>query len=78
MKCYKYFRMKIDLFPQDIIDQYNLTNKVDHNGNIHCEVRCSMYDLSQAEIIAQELLDISHLERYHTNIVLAHPTKIRC
>jgi hypothetical protein len=56
MKHYKYFRMKIDLFPQDIIKQYNLTNKVDHNGNNHCKVRCGMYGLPQEGIIAKELL----------------------
>jgi hypothetical protein len=44
--------MKIDLFPQDIINQYNLTNNVDRSGNIHCEVRRGMYGLPQAGIIA--------------------------
>jgi hypothetical protein len=39
MKRYKYFCMKLDLFHQDIIDEYNLTSKVDHNGNVHCKVR---------------------------------------
>ncbi len=39
MKRYKYFCMKLDLFPQDIIDEYNLTSKVDHNGNVHCKVQ---------------------------------------
>jgi hypothetical protein len=29
---------------------------VDHNGNVHCEVRLGMYGLPQAGIIAQELL----------------------
>jgi hypothetical protein len=39
MKRYDYFCMKLDLFPQDIIDEYNLSSKVDHNGNVHCEVQ---------------------------------------
>ena len=39
MKRYKYFCMKLDIFPQDIIDKYNLTSKFDHNGNVHCKVR---------------------------------------
>jgi hypothetical protein len=56
MDCYKYFRMKLDLFPQDIIDEYGLRDKVDTDGNIFCEVRCGMYGLPQAGIIAQELL----------------------
>jgi len=38
MKRYEYFQMKLELFPQDVIDLYNLSNKVDHNGNVHWEV----------------------------------------
>ena len=56
MKRYEYFRMKLELFPQDVIDLYDLRNKVDDNGNVHCEVRRGMYGLPQAGIIAQELL----------------------
>jgi hypothetical protein len=56
-KRYEYFCMKLELFPQDIIDEYDLTSKVDHNGNVHCEVRQGMYGLPQAGIIAQELLE---------------------
>jgi hypothetical protein len=33
MKRYEYFRMKIELFPQDIINQYDLTSKVDLKVN---------------------------------------------
>jgi hypothetical protein len=38
MKQYEYSQMKLDLFPQDIINEYNLTNKVDQNRIVHCEV----------------------------------------
>ena len=48
--------MKLELFPQDVIDLYNLSNKVDHNRNVHCKVQLGMYGLPQAGIIAQELL----------------------
>ena len=57
MKRYEYFRMKLDLFPQDIIDEYDLTNKVDQNGNVHCKVQRGMYGLPQAGIIAHEILE---------------------
>jgi hypothetical protein len=57
MKCYEYFRTKLELFPLDIIDKYDLTNKVDHSGKVHCKVRQGMYGLPQAGIIAQELLE---------------------
>jgi hypothetical protein len=56
MKRYEYFRMKLELFPEDIIQEYDLRNKVDATGNVHCEVRRGMYGLPQAGIIAQELL----------------------
>jgi hypothetical protein len=57
MKRYEYFRMNIALFPQDIIEEFNLLEKVDHDGNVFCEVRRGMYGLPQAGIIAQELLE---------------------
>jgi len=48
MDRYEYFRMKLELFPEDII-------KV-ADGNVFCEVRRGMYGLLQAGIIAQNLL----------------------
>jgi hypothetical protein len=56
MDRFKYFRMKLDLFPQDIIDEYGLRNKVDTDGNVFCEVQQGMYGLPKAGIIAQDLL----------------------
>jgi CO/xanthine dehydrogenase FAD-binding subunit len=38
MKRYEYFRMNIALFPRDIIEEFNLLEKVDHDGNVFCEV----------------------------------------
>ena len=49
--------MKLELFPQDIIKEYGLCNKVDTDGNVFCkEVRQKMYGLPQAGIIGQDLL----------------------
>jgi hypothetical protein len=56
MDRYEYFRMKLDLFPQDIIDEYGLHDKVDADGNVFCKVRRGMYGLPQAGTIAQEPL----------------------
>jgi hypothetical protein len=53
MDCYKYFRMKLELFPQDIINEYALHDKVDVDGNVFCKVQRRTYDLPQAGIIAQ-------------------------
>ncbi len=49
--------MKIELFPQDIIQEYDLCNKVDATGNVHCEVRRGKYGLPEVGIVAQELLE---------------------
>ena len=57
MKRYGYFRMKINLFPQDIIEEFNLMDKVDYDGNVFCKVHRGMYGLPQAGFIAQELLE---------------------
>ena len=66
MKRYEYFRMKIELFPKDIIQEYDLRNKVDATGNVHCEVQRGMYGLPQAGIIAQKLLEEQLLKAgYH-------------
>ncbi len=57
MSWYEYFRMKLELFPDDIVKEYGLWDTVDANGNVHCEVWHGMYRLPQAGIIAQKLLE---------------------
>ena len=56
MDRFEYFQMKLDLFPLNIIKEYGLQDKVDADGNVFCKVRCGMYGLPQAGIIAQVLL----------------------
>ena len=56
MDRFEYFPMKLELFPQDIIKEYKLRDKVDADGNVFCKVQFGMYGLPQAGIIAQELL----------------------
>ncbi len=56
MERYEYFRMKLELFPPDIIEEYGLCNKVDAYGNVFCEVQRGIYGLPQAGIIVQDLL----------------------
>ena len=38
MTRYEYFRMKLELIPQDVIDKYNLHDKVESDGNVYWEV----------------------------------------
>ena len=58
MDRHEYFWMKLDLFPEDIIEdeEYNLRDIVDSNGHIHCEVKQGMYGLPQAGLLAQQQL----------------------
>jgi hypothetical protein len=48
--------MKLELFPQDIINEYGLRDKADADVNVFCKVQRGMYGLPQAGIIAQNLL----------------------
>jgi hypothetical protein len=52
--------MKLELIPQDVINEYKLHEQVDPNGNVYWEVRQGMYGLPQAGIISQELLVEQH------------------
>ncbi len=39
MDRYKYFRIKLELFPQDIIHEYHLRDKLDADSNVFCKVQ---------------------------------------
>ena len=39
MDRFEYFRMKLEVFPQDIIKEYGIENKLDTDGNVFYEVR---------------------------------------
>ena len=53
---YEYMRLKLDMFPDDVIKEYNLRGKVEHNGYAYIEVRNGMYGLPQAGLLALKLL----------------------
>ena len=55
MERYEYMKIPIDIIPQDIIDRYNLMDKV-HNGYVYVEIRKGMYGLPQAGKIANDEL----------------------
>jgi hypothetical protein len=52
---YEYMRMPLKLFPDDIIQHYNLQEKA-LKGYFYMEIRCGMYGLPQAGILANKLL----------------------
>ena len=52
----KYLRMKLELFPQDIIEHYGLDGKADEKGYVFCKVNRGMYGSPQAGKLAQDQL----------------------
>ncbi len=52
---FEYMKMPMPLFPSWIIKQYNLTKHI-LNGFIYIKMRCAVWGLSQAGILANKLL----------------------
>ena len=57
LEHYEYLRIKISNFLQEVIDLYKLQEKTTPDGFIYVEVRCGMYGLTQAGLLAQKLLE---------------------
>jgi hypothetical protein len=53
----EYIRIKIINSPEEIINEYNLRNKVTESGHVYIEANKGMYGLPQAGLIANELLE---------------------
>jgi len=53
----EYLKMKLDNFPDDVIEQYGLREKADDRGFVVTRVDKGMYGLPHAGIIAQNLLE---------------------
>ncbi len=56
MARYEYMRLKLADMPADIIEHYHLNKIATPDGHVYCEIQKGMYRLTQAGIIAQELL----------------------
>ncbi len=52
---YEYMRMPLDLFPDNIVNHYDLRRKAE-NGFVYMEIRKGMYGLPQAGILVNKLL----------------------
>ena len=52
----EYLRLRLANFPEDVIEHYNLRDKVDAKGMVYVKCMKGMYGLPHAGIIAQELL----------------------
>ena len=53
---FEYMHMHLRNIPQEIIDQYKLTNLVAPNGYDYIEIRRAMYGLKQAGFLANKQL----------------------
>jgi hypothetical protein len=82
LNCFEYMRMPISLFPTDIIDHYQLSNKV-LMDYVYMEIRKGMYGLPQAGILANKLLE-KHLTKHgyfeqpHTPGLFSHKSCLIC
>jgi hypothetical protein len=56
LDCPEYMKIHIDLFSQEIIDQYELHAKMDEQGFVYMEINKGMYGLPQSGILANQLL----------------------
>ena len=52
---YEYMKMLVDLIPENIMNLYNLHNKV-KNGFVYMQIQRGLYVLPQAGILANKLL----------------------
>jgi hypothetical protein len=57
LACREYIQIKISNIPEEIINEYNLRDKVTESGHVHIEANNGMYGLPQAGLIANELLE---------------------
>ena len=56
----EFMRIPMKIIPQEIIDAYNLTALVEHQGWIYMHTETGMYDLKQSGIIANQEL-VKHM-----------------
>jgi hypothetical protein len=54
LDCFEYIRMPISLFPTNIINHYQLSNKV-LKDYVYMKIRKGMYGLPQVGILANKL-----------------------
>ncbi len=57
MARYKYMQLQIVNMPNNVIKHYHLTDLATPDGYVYCKIQKRMYDLPQAGIIAQQMLE---------------------
>ena len=56
MTRYEYLKLKLCNIPNEIIKPYNLREKATPDGSVYVEIRKGVYGLTQAGLLANELL----------------------
>ncbi len=79
LDCFEYMRMPISLIPTDIIDHYQLNNKV-LKDYVYMKIRKGMYGRPQTGILANKLLrkclaTHGYFEQPHTPGLFSHNHK---
>ena len=62
MKQYEYIKLPINLFPPEIIEQYNSLTLVHYDDHVYMEIRKGMYGSSKAGGLANDQLK-HHLQK---------------
>ena len=80
MDRYEYMRMHISEIPDEIIDKYDMKNKVAEDGYIYLRIKKAIYGLKQSGALANKMLSkILNKEWYyqakHTKGLWLHKTK---
>jgi hypothetical protein len=66
LKRKEYVPMRLSGFPPNVVDHYNLKEKVTPDGFVYVAIKKGMYGLPQSGILAQELLEKRlNSHRYH-------------
>ena len=52
LKDFQYMKFRLNIIPQDVIDQYNLLDLVDKDGWVYCEIRKAIYGLKESGKLA--------------------------
>ena len=53
----KYMRLKLSNLPESVLQHYHLEDKATLDGYMYVEIKQGMYDLPQAGLIAQQLIE---------------------
>ena len=48
LKDFQYMRFHIDVIPEEVIEEYDLRNKVDDKGWVYCEIQRAIYGLRES------------------------------